>query len=128
MDVSDPALPYCKRAPCRLEVGEGAPKYAATVEDHYRRIYFDLFACCYPGKVLGRKRFKYIQKLESVLVESSPSEETIRDITEFYGPDLHQECLKPQLSVLHSHKSQNNLQSVVSQLKSMNNVEREFYF
>ena len=42
MNVSNPALPRRKRVPRRLEVGEGAPEYAATVEDHYRRIYFEV--------------------------------------------------------------------------------------
>ena len=51
----------------------------------------------------------------------------IREVAEFYGPDFHQERLKSQLSVLHSHESLNDLQSVVSHLKSLNDVEREFY-
>lgn len=42
-NVSSPTLPRRRRAPLRLEEclgGQAVPEYAATVEDHYRRIYF----------------------------------------------------------------------------------------
>ena len=129
MDMSNPALPRRKRVPRRLEVGEGAPEYAATVEDHYRRIYFEVIDLLLGAiqERFGQKGFQVLQKLEAIIVENSPSEETIREVAKFYGPDFHQERLKSQLSVLHSHESLNDLQSVVSHLKSLNDVEREFY-
>ena len=79
--------------------------------------------CCLllSRKGLGRKDFKYFR------IYSCWKQSKWNEVAEFNGPDLHQECLKSQLSVLHSHESPNNLQSVVSHLKSMNIVERVFY-
>ena len=39
--TSTPTLPCCKTAPREFEVGEAAPEYPDTVQDHYRRIYFE---------------------------------------------------------------------------------------
>ena len=40
-DISEPVLPRNRRAPQRFEVGEGLPTFAATCDDHYRRIFFE---------------------------------------------------------------------------------------
>ena len=42
--VSSPTLPQRRRAPLRLEDcigGQAMPEYSETVDDHYRRIYFE---------------------------------------------------------------------------------------
>ena len=41
LDVSDPELPRKRRAPARLEVGQGAPSFPQTSEELYRRVYFE---------------------------------------------------------------------------------------
>ena len=43
VDVSEPALPRKRKAPGRLEVGEGEAYHATTPEQHYRAIYFETF-------------------------------------------------------------------------------------
>ena len=51
-------------------------------------------------------------------------------IAEFYGSDLHHERLKTQLIALHcsdTSETLNDLQSVVSFLKRLNEVEKEYY-
>ena len=42
MDLSIPTLSCRKRAPPRLEIGKATPEYSSTVQDHYRRTYFEV--------------------------------------------------------------------------------------
>lgn len=40
-NASEPALPRKKKAPRRIEIGEGTGDFQTTVADHYRAIYFE---------------------------------------------------------------------------------------
>ena len=82
IDVSPPSLPRRKRAPRWLEVGKGIPEYAATVEDHYRRIYFEVIDMLLAAiqERFNQKGYQILQKLETLIVEKSPSEEVIREV------------------------------------------------
>ena len=130
--MSPPALPRRRKAPRRLEVGEGAPEYAATVEDHYRRIYFEVIDILLAAiqERFGQKGFQVLQKLETLVVDNCPSVDILRELAEFYGSDFHHERLKSQLNVLHSQETNeplSNIQSVVSHLRGLNDIEKEFY-
>ena len=132
IDVSPPALPRRRKAPRRLEVGEGAPEYAATVEDHYRRIYCEVIDILLAAiqERFAQKGFQVLKKLETLVVDNCPSVEILHEVAEFYGSDFHHERLKSQLNVLHSQETNeplSNLQSVVSHLRGLNDVEKEFY-
>lgn len=96
IDVSPPALPRRRKAPRRLEVGEGAPEYAATVEDHYRRIYFEVIDILLAAiqERFGQKGFQVLQQVETLIVDNCPSVEILREVAEFYGSDFHHERLK----------------------------------
>ena len=71
IDVSTPTLPCRKRAPRRLEVGEAAPEFPDSVQDHYQRIYFEVidFLIAAIEDRFQQKGFQMLQKLEAVLVE-----------------------------------------------------------
>jgi hypothetical protein len=94
IDVSPPALPWRRKAPRRL-VGEAAPQYATTVEDHYRRIYCEVIDMLLAAiqERFGQKGFQVLQKLEALVVDNCPSVKTLRKVAEFYGSDF-QERLK----------------------------------
>ena len=94
LEVSSPALPRRKRVPRRFQVGEAEPEYPKTVQDHYRRIYFEVIdvlvaAIC---KHFDQQGFQMLQKLETLLTDKNPLTDTVaQDVTEFYGADLNQE-------------------------------------
>ena len=73
--------------------------------------------------------FQMLQKLETTLLD--PKSEALQDVCKFYGADLNQDRLETQLKVLHStHGPDTGLtdfKSVVSYLKELNSVEKEFY-
>ena len=132
VNVSTPTLPRRKRPPRRFEIGEAAPEHPDTVQDHYRRIYFevlDVLTAAIEGR-FQQKGFQMLQKLEAILVEKSLEFEVAQEVIEFYGNDLHQERLRAQLLALHSSDTDrllSNLQSIISFLRTLNDVEMEFY-
>ena len=70
-----------------------------------------------------------LQKLETTLIEKDPPQELAQQIAEFYGTDFDHDRLKAQLTTLHCNDSKaiNDLQSVVSYLKGLSEIEKEYY-
>ena len=68
--------------------------------------------------------------METTLTEKYSGIEIAQDIAEFYGTGLHQDRLKAQLAALHcsdTDRSLDDLQSIVSYLKGLNEVENKYY-
>ena len=98
MDLSTLKLPRCKRAPPRLQIGRAPPEYPSTVQDHYRRIDFevlDLLLAAIQERLL-QKVFLMLHKLEMILIL-------------FYEADLCEERLKAQLTALHANDTGQSL-------------------
>ena len=71
-----------------------------------------------------------LQKLETILLETNPKREIVQDACRFYGTDLNQDRLLAQLMSLHSTKQDGSIddfKSLISYLKGLNAVEREYY-
>ena len=132
-DVSPPTLPQRRKVPRRFEVGESASEHPSTAQDHYRKIYFeviDLVTSAIKDR-FEQKGFQMLQKLETVLTVQQPQQsDMIKDVVSFYGADLnHPVRLQTQLNALHTgtERSLTDLELIVSYLKSLNNVEKEYY-
>ena len=133
LDVAGPVLPCRRRVPRRFEVGEGDPEYPSTVEDHYKRIYFeviDILVSSIQGQ-FHQKAFKCFKNLRLLLLLAEfPENEMVQVIIAFHGSDLNKELLITQLSSLHSttdKESISDLTSVFSYLKRRSNIEKEYY-
>ena len=61
-------LPRRTRAPRRIEIGTGAPTYPVTVQDYYRRIYFEAIDMMMNaiGQRLDQTSFDTYAKMESL--------------------------------------------------------------
>ena len=126
IDVSTPGLPRRKRAPWRFEVGETAPEYPDAVQDHYWRIYFETIDLLIAAI---QERF---QQRGYLILGNHPNwkKSWDRDSTGNLWHNLHQDRLKAQLTALHcsdTERSLDDLQSIVSYLKVLNEVEKEYY-
>ena len=126
VDVSTPELPRRKRV---LEVGEAEPEYPDTTQDYYRRIYFEVIDVLVASiqELFNQRGFQMLQKLETILQIVS---EIVRDACRFYGSDLNQDRLLAQLISLHRtehDRSIDDLKSLISYLKGLNAVERQYY-
>ena len=132
VDVCTPELPRRKRVPRRFEVGKAEPEYSDTVQDYYRRIYFEVIDVLVASiqERFNQKGFQMLQKLETILLETNPKREIVQDACRFYGTDLNQDRLLAQLMSLHSTKQDGSIddfKSLISYLKGLNAVEREYY-
>ena len=90
IDVSTPELPCPRKVPLRFEVGEATPEYPITVQDHYRRIYFEVinFIVSATTGRFQQKGFQILQKLEVVLTQSDASRELVNEVSQFYGSKI----------------------------------------
>ena len=101
------------------------------MQDHYRRLYFetiDLLIAAIQER-FQQRGYIILQQLETIITEKNPGIEIAQDIAEFYGTDLHQDRLKAQLTALHcsdTDRSLDDLQSIVSYLKDLNEFEKEY--
>lgn len=129
--MSTPALPRRKRAPQRFEVGEATPEYPDTVQDHYRRIYFEVidFIIAATKERFQQKGFQMLQKLEVILTQKDASRELVKEVSAFYGSDLNQDRLQAQLTSLHNGTDSplTDLKLTVTYLKCLDVVGKEYY-
>ena len=92
LDISEPQLPRKRKVPRRFEVGEGEVHFPATVEEHYRRYYFEAL-----DLTINRVRqrfnqpgYRMYQHIESLLLKTSNGDnfdedlkEDLKEVTQF---------------------------------------------
>lgn len=69
--IAEPVLPRKRRAPVRIEIGSGPPTFPETLEDHYRRIYFeaiDLIVNAIEQR-FSQPSFAAYEKMESLFIK-----------------------------------------------------------
>ena len=79
----------------------------ATVQDHYRSIYFEsLDLVIVSIKCFEQKGFEMIYKLELILASyrTPESQDIFEKVMKFYGSDLNKEHLRIQLTILCTDK------------------------
>ena len=103
LDVSKPALPRRHKIPRCFDDG-AAPTFHATVEDHYRVIYFeaiDLITSSIEDR-FDQPGYKIYEKLQTLLLKATaakPYEEELEFVLSFYGSDFDSLLLPTQLEV-----------------------------
>lgn len=102
--IAEPLLPRKRRAPARIEIGSGPPTFPETLEDHYRRIYFeaiDLIVNAIEQR-FSQPSFAAYEKMESLFIKGLNGEPYTSelDYMKAYDYDINLEMLKIQLQVL----------------------------
>ena len=131
-DVSTPELPRRKRRPQRYEIGEAAPEYPDGVQDHYRRIYFEVldYIIATIKERFKQKDYLMLEKLELILKTPNPSPEVIKNVCDFYKSDLNHSRLCAQLTMLHTGTDitgLTDLKSIIIFLRGLNATGKEGY-
>ena len=101
--MDKPILPRRCKLPRRLDDG-AAPTVHATVEEHYRVIYFeavDLITSCVSNRFNqpGYKTYAMVQNILLKAATSQPYEEELRFIVSFYGSDINSFLLSTHLDI-----------------------------
>ena len=68
-----------------------------------------------------------LQKLETILTQKNSEIGIEQKIFEFNGTDLHHDCFNAQLTPHHIDESMNDLQCIISFLKGLNEIEKQYY-
>ena len=74
VDVSSPVLPRRRKMPKQFEVGSSTPEYPTTVQDYFRRTYFEALDLVIESirRRFDQKGYYMLQKLEMLLTYKSP--------------------------------------------------------
>ncbi len=103
-DVDDPQLPRQRKRPRRYDDGASAD-FPITVEDMYRRVYFevlDLITETIKNR-FDQPGYKMYRHLEELLMKASKKENfstELQYVSNFYGDDIHKDNLEIQLNTL----------------------------
>ena len=100
-----PVLPRKRRAPQRYEIGSGEASHSATVEEHYRRQYYEALdiAIASITKRFDQPGYAMYKNLESLLVHAANGQDYdqyLGNVAAFYKDDFDQALLTAQLQNL----------------------------
>lgn len=134
-DTDEPTLPRKRKAPARYETG-GEGSHADTVEDHYRRIYFealDLAVTCIEER-FNQPGYMTYRNLEELLVKAANKEDYAKEFEEivsFYEDDFDAMELSTQLTIFSSsftrEGSRVTLREAIKYLQDLSAGERLFF-
>ena len=102
--VSEPVLPRKRRVPVRFEIGTASGNFPETVQDHYRRIYFEALDLIVEAinERFDQPSFVSSKNLESLLVNfvnASDVSSQMKYVEENYAEDIKITLLLPQLEI-----------------------------
>ena len=107
-DVPEPQLPRNRKVPARLQEGIGAPSFPATVEAHYRPVYFAAVDTVVQAirQRFDQEGYRKYWNLEDLLLKGCAGRDYSTELTaiaSLYKDDIQTDLLHDQLSVLHAH-------------------------
>ena len=129
-DVDDPQLPRQRKRPRRYDDGASAD-FPITVEDMYRRVYFevlDLITETIKNR-FDQPGYKMYRHLEELLMKASKKENfstELQYVSNFYGDDIHKDNLEIQLNTLDNRIKDSvvSIFDVRDYLKNLTTTER----
>jgi len=134
LDVSEPELPRRRKTPRRYEVGEGESHFPASVEEHYRRFYFEVLDLAINSikQRFDQPGYRMYQHLESLILQGSngkPYEEDLEEVAAFYGSDIDKSMLCVQLLTLSTNlkAKEVTLQDIVTYFKGLSPPQHQIY-
>ena len=138
-DTAEPSLPRKRKAPKRFEVGEGDGYHSSTVEEHYRRQYFEALDHTISSiqERFDQPGYDIYRNLEVLLVKAANREAysaELQDVIAFYKDDLNESELSTQLLILGTSfppeeqaKKSITLREVIAFLRSLFAAQRSFF-
>ncbi len=134
-NTEEPFFPRRKRAPIRLEVGDGAGYHAASVEELYRTQYYEALDL---ATVSIKDRFEQpgyavYQNLEELLLKSANNKDysvELQEVLKLYDDDFNEVELTTQLKIFTEKFSTSGnvtLREAIDYLKSLSDGQKQFF-
>ena len=105
LGVEAPQLPRQRKVPRRLEVGISIPEAEKSVEDLYRKTYYEVidFVLHAIHSRLDQKGYTILGRLESLVCNAEVDLNKYDDVLAVYKDDFERDRLESQLRILHSN-------------------------
>ena len=103
--MEEASLPRRRKTPKRFECGDGEAYHSSTVEEHYRRQYFEVLdlAVCSITTHFDQPGYTIYTKLENLLLKAAHRDDfshEIEEVTSVYKDDIDVSELSTQLEIL----------------------------
>ena len=129
--ILHPTLPRKRRAPACFEVGSGEGFHSETVEDHFRRQYFEVLIASITKRFdqLGYRMYKNLEDLLVTAANGKEIEAYLKTVTAFYRDDFDSSLLSAQLQNLATHFDGNTvtLRDCIAFLRGLSSAQRYFF-
>lgn len=133
LDVSEPQLPRKRRAPRRFEVGSGEHYFPDTVEEYYRRFYFEVLDSTINSierrfDQPGYRTYKCVENLVLNAAQGHSFDNDFDEVISFYGSDLNPSTLRIQLETLSGKIGDHcTIKEVIEYMKGFSPSARKIY-
>lgn len=132
LDVDEPKLPRQRKRPRRYDEGQSDGNFPHAVQDHYKRIYFEVLDLVINGikNRFDQPGYKIYSNLEELLVKAAkkcPFDEELEFVSDFYKDDLDKEELKMHLDIMAADfpaDTDIDLKSILAYLKNLSKPQR----
>ncbi len=132
--IADPAvLPRKRRAPKRIEIGEGESYFTDDVKAYYRIQYYEVLdlAVSAISDRFDQPGYITYSNLESLLIKAVNQEDyskELESVMDFYEGDFSKPDLETQLEILKSKFSTTaSLREIITYLQSLSNDQHTFF-
>lgn len=137
LGVEAPQRPRQRKILRRLEVGTSIPEAEKSVEDLYRKTYYEVidFVLHAIRSRFDQKGYRILGRLESLLCDAEVDLNKYDDVLALYKDDFERGRLESQLCILHSNLRREieeqtggtKLKSLVRFFQTLSPVEHQFY-
>ena len=137
-NTEEPSLPRKRKAPTRFKVGDGDSYHSPTIQEHYRRHYFEAIDLAISSiqNRFDQPGYSVYRNLETLLLKAANKEEyssELREVVTFYGSDFNESELSTQLEIFgtsfttEAHHCKTTLQEALIFLRSLSEGQRAFF-
>ena len=137
LDVEEPQPPRRRKTPRRFETGNAQPEFPSTVEDHYRRIYFEALDLVLQGikERFDQPGYRIYCKLECLLLKAAQNtnySDELSFVLEHYSNDFKSDLLKAHLEIFTSNfatpdddRTTVTLRDVIAYAKTLTEAQKD---
>ena len=132
LDIDEPRLSRQRKRPRRFDPGSSIGDFPSTVEDYYKRIYFEALDLVINGiknrfDQPGYRAFCNVEDLLIKAVKKNSCDEEFKFVMEFYKDDFDETGLKLHLDILASNfpsDSEVSLESLMTYLRNLTESQK----
>ena len=137
LGVEEPQPPHRCKTPRRFETGNAPPEFPSTVEDHYRRIYFEALDLVLQSikERFDQPGYRIYCKLECLLLKAAQNtdySDELSFVLEHYSNDFKSDLLKAHLEIFTSNfatpdvdRTSVTLRDVITYAKTLMEVQKD---